>query len=43
VANGQSISVRVLAYHIAGLELRHMNTVRDPANCESKRVAYWTS
>jgi uncharacterized damage-inducible protein DinB len=29
VANGQSVSVRALAYHIAGHELRHMNIIRE--------------
>jgi uncharacterized damage-inducible protein DinB len=29
VANGQKVSVRALAYHIAGHELRHMNVIRE--------------
>jgi uncharacterized damage-inducible protein DinB len=29
VANGQSVSVRALAYHIAGHELHHMNIIRE--------------
>jgi uncharacterized damage-inducible protein DinB len=29
VANGQSVSVRALAYHIAGHELRHMKIIRE--------------
>jgi uncharacterized damage-inducible protein DinB len=29
VANGQTVSVRALAYHIAGHELRHMNIIRE--------------
>jgi uncharacterized damage-inducible protein DinB len=29
IANGQSISVRALAYHIAGHELRHRNIIRE--------------
>ena len=29
VADGQSVSVRALAYHIAGHELRHMNIIRE--------------
>jgi uncharacterized damage-inducible protein DinB len=29
VANGQSVSVRALAYHIAGHELRHRNIIRE--------------
>ena len=42
VANGQSVSVRALAYHIAGHELRHMNIIRErylkgsPSNRKSK-------
>lgn len=29
VASGQRVSVRALAYHIAGQELRHMNVIRE--------------
>jgi uncharacterized damage-inducible protein DinB len=29
VADGQRVSVRALAYHIAGHELRHMNIIRE--------------
>jgi uncharacterized damage-inducible protein DinB len=29
VANGQRVSVRALAYHIAGHELRHVNIIRE--------------
>jgi uncharacterized damage-inducible protein DinB len=29
VANGQSVSVRALAYHIAGHEMRHMDIIRE--------------
>jgi uncharacterized damage-inducible protein DinB len=43
VANGNRVSVRALAYHIAGHELHHMNIIRErylrraPANCKRKR------
>ena len=43
VANGNRVSVRALAYHIAGHELHHMNIIRErylrraPANCKPKR------